>query len=351
MSPLLISTRKGMFLSQAGQAPEPLAFIGDPVSLAYGNANSPWFAALNLGHFGTKMHRSDDQGKTWKEIACPAFAEQSDDDAPTVEMIWALERDRSNRMWAGTIPGALFYSDDEGESWHLVASLWNVPERGEWFGGGADKPGIHSICIHPDNENRITIGISCGGVWHSEDRGESWHLACEGMEAEYMPPEQANAQNIQDPHCIVQCRSNPDVLWCQHHNGIFKSNNRGHNWTRIYPEGPSDFGFPVAVHPKDANTAWFIPAKKDEHRYPVDGKVVVNKTQDGGDTFHTINEGLPDPAWDLVYRHALTIDDQGDHLAFGSTTGSCCLSQDGGESWQTLSANLPPIYGMRFVQP
>ena len=148
---------------------------------------------------------------------------------------------------------------------------------------------------------------------------------------------------------VTQCPANPDVLWVQHHNGIFKSTDAAASWTEISGVAPSAFGFPVVVHPADADTAWFVPAAKDEKRYPVDGRVVVNRTRDGGKTFETLTRGLPqEHAYDLVFRHALDVDDSGDRLAFGSTTGSLWFSEDAGDSWVTASSNLPPIYAVRF---
>jgi hypothetical protein len=38
----------------------------------------------------------------------------------------------------------------------------------------------------------------------------------------------------------------------------------------------------------------------------------------------------------------------GRHLMMGSTTGGLWASADGGESWRTVSAHLPPIYAVRF---
>ena len=115
---------------------------------------------------------------------------------------------------------------------------------------------------------------------------------------------------------------------------------------------PSVFGFAVAVHPRDPDTAWFVPATKDEKRIPVTGKVVVNRTTDGGKNFKTLTKGLPQQhAYDLVFRHALDIDETGERLAFGSTTGSLWISEDGGDSWQTISNHLPPVYTVRFERP
>jgi hypothetical protein len=76
---------------------------------------------------------------------------------------------------------------------------------------------------------------------------------------------------------------------------------------------------------------------------------VVTRTKDGGKTFEVLTRGLPQAhAYDLVYRHALDVDETGSRLAFGSTTGSVWLSEDSGESWHSLSAHLPPVYAVRF---
>src|SRR5437016_2040086 len=99
-----------------------------------------------------------------------------------------------------------------------------------------------------------------------------------------MPPDRKFDPIIQDVHMLKQCPSAPDHLWAQHHNGIFRSTDGGKNFIDVRSE-PSVFGFGVAVHPKDPNTAWFVPAVKDERRVPVDGKVVVSRTRDGGKSF------------------------------------------------------------------
>jgi len=199
--------------------------------------------------------------------------------------------------------------------------------------------------VHPQDGKRVWAGVSCGGVWASEDDGKSWELRADGMRAAFMPPDQAYKPEIQDPHRLAQCRSNPEVIWAQHHNGIFRTTDGGKKWSEI----SDGFGFAVAVHPRNPDTAWFVPAEKDEKRVPVGGRVVVHRTRDGGKSFETLHRGLPqEHAYDLVYRHGLDIDASGEHLVMGSTTGSLWVSEDQGESWETISANLPPIYAVRF---
>ena len=367
MSDILnVATRKGLFMwtRQGGQwSIASRSFLGDPVNIVHTDPrDGAIYAVLELGHFGTKLHRSTDGGANWKEIAVPAYPQPADGstrstdskaEGASLKGVWCLQSggpDQPGLLWAGTLPGGLFLSRDHGDSWTLVESLWNRPQRKEWFGGGYDLAGIHSICVDPRNSKRVLIGISCGGVWVTEDTGDTWNLQAKGMFAEFMPPDRREDQNIQDPHRIVQCASAPDCYWAQHHNGIFRTTDNASSWQSIENVQPSVFGFGVAVHPKDPETAWFVPAIKDEARYPKDGQFVVTRTRDGGASFDVLREGLPqEDAYDLVYRHAFDIDQSGDRLAMGSTTGNLWITEDQGDSWRTLSHHMPPVYAVEFA--
>ena len=368
MRRLLVATRKGLFIY--GRAAnetwtiQQRAFIGDPVSMALHDArDDTLYAALALGHFGCKLHRSDDQGATWTEIACPAYPPQPEDPPapaakdPTpwaVSLIWSLESggsDQPGRLWCGTIPGGLFRSDDRGEHWQLVRSLWDRAERRTWFGGGFDQAGISSICVDPRDSHTVTLGVSIGGVWRTQDDGATWTAFGKGLRAEYTPAEHAHEFNQQDLHRLVQCPGAPEHFWVQHHNGIFVSDNACASFREIEGVAPSAFGFALAVHPDDPAQAWFAPARIDSCRVPVDGKVVVNRTRNGGLSFDTLRTGLPqDDAYDLVYRHGLACAADGRTLALGSTTGNLWCSGDGGDAWHALNLHLPPIACVAFTR-
>jgi len=354
---LHIGSRKGLFTFHRGaagwQQAGPPEFLAEPVTAFLKDPrDGTFYVALNLGHFGCKMHRSDDGGKSWTEQPVPAYPASDAPDAPALDFVWTIAPggpDQPGLLWAGTLPGGLFKSTDRGASWHLVESLWNRPERERWFGGGYDHPGIHSILVDPRNSDRITLGVSCGGVWLTEDGGESWEQGGNGLLYDFLPPEQAGDPTSQDPHLIHACAAQPDRIWCQHHCGIFVSSDRGRTFEQVTEAVPSSFGFAVIAHPSDPDTAWFAPAIKDQYRVPVDGKFLLSQTRDGGQSFRTVDQGLPQgPSYDLVYRHAFVADATGQMLAAGSTTGNLWLSENGGESWQTLSTHLPPIAQVAF---
>jgi len=355
----LVSTRKGLFVYQRngdGWALASTAFRGAPVTFAMIDPrDGTWYAALNHGHFGVKLHSSAD-GETWDELPAPAYPEKPDDPDDrnpwTLQQIWCLEpggADQPGTLWCGTIPGGLFRTDDAGQTWTLNRPLWDQPGRKNWFGGGYDQAGIHSIVVDPRDPDKVTVAISAGGVWVSDDAGASWSPRTKGMICTYMPPDQQEDPDAQDPHRMVSCPAAPDALWVQHHCGVFRSTNRGGQWQVIDNVPPSTFGFAVAVHPDDPETIWLAPAESDEIRMANDGQVSVARTRDGGQSWTSLRDGLPQrDATDLVYRHCLAVDDQGERLAMGSTTGNLWVTDDQGDHWTHLSGHLPPIYAVRF---
>ncbi len=356
-----LSTRKGLFelvRAGGGWAVGERHFLGEPVSIALADPrDGALYAALNLGHFGVKLHRRDKGADSWTEIAAPAYPLKPADSADPVEwknkLIWALEpggADQPGVLWAGTLPGGLFKSRDRGDSWELVRSLWDVPQRSEWFGGGYDVPGIHSICVDPRNSEHVLVAVSCGGVWRTEDGGASWTVSATGMRADYMPPELNENEAVQDPHRVVRSAASPDMLWCQHHNGMWRSGDGGRRWEEITGAPVSNFGFAVATHPGDGNTAWFAPAEADQRRLPVGTALAVTRTRDGGRSFDVLRNGLPqEQCYDLVYRHGLAVSSDGRQLLMASTTGGLWASDDAGDSWQTVSTTLPPVYAVAFA--
>lgn len=371
---IFVSTRKGLFTldrSSNGAGPTwritQATFLGDNVPIVLPTSGGlTVYAALAHGHFGDKIHRSRDAGKTWEELAVPEYPERPAGAEPEIcqmsgreipwklKLIWSLETggdDQPDVLWCGTLPGGLFRSTDAGESWTMIRSLWDRPERKQWFGGGFDWPGIHSIIVDPRDSSRVILGVSCGGVWVTTDGGETWNCRADGMRAAYMPPEQANDPGIQDPHRLAHCQSHPDVIWAQHHNGIFRTTDGCRSWHELQDVPPSSFGFAVAAHPDDPQSAWFVPGIKDEKRIPVDGKLVVTRTRDGGKSFDVLSDGLPqEHAYDIAFRHAMDIDPSGRCLVFGTSTGSLFISENQGDSWQCISTHLPPVYCTRFVE-
>lgn len=382
---ILVGTRKGTFLVEKTNGRWTPRLAGHPGAGVNFVARDPYtgtlWAALGHGHWGAKLSRSTDDGATWSDapqIKYPegarylAPAEPTEDGSdeglgPTIKpatllKLWVIAFGPEGRIYVGTIPGGLFESHDGGESFELNRPLWNHESRGgdlftgkgsgmtHWFGTPASEgefaPGIHSIVVDPRDPQRILVAVSTAGVLESTDGGRTWRGRNKGLTMDYLPEPEAEWGH--DPHFVTLSAGQPDHVWQQNHCGVFYSADGAATWKKVsQPEVGVHFGFPVAVDAKDGRTAWVVPGKSDMQRITIDGSLFVARTTDGGQTWQQLREGLPqEHAYDVVYRHAL--DNSGDHLAFGSTTGNLYVSEDRGDSWQTAANNLPPIYSVRF---
>ena len=344
--------------------------MGLPVSMIYVDERTDtWWAGLPHRHWGQKLHRSTDGGKSWQQVATPRYPTHiplKNGKPAALKLIWCMAQagaDRPNELWLGTEPGGLFHSKNNGDSWELVESLWQQRVASDlWFGAGKDAPFIHSIVVNPLNNNHLYIAVSCAGVYESVDYGATWQPRNVGLKATYLP--NPNAEIGHDPHLLLACQTGLSVfslentefplekspfstseltLWQQNHCGIFRSINGGQNWTDVTDKnGIANYGFALAIDPKNPNRAWVIPALSDEMRVPHDLALCVCRTDDGGRTWQQLREGLPQKhCFDIVFRHAFVIDNQ--TLAFGTTTGNLFLSENGGDSWRCLSSHLPRI--------
>lgn len=355
MNTLLLSTRKGLVIYKKNNGNwkyDSLHFRGIPVTMAfYDNDENTLWTFEDHGHWGVKMHRSKDLGKNWEEVEAPKYPEGAEvrEGVPaSLNYVWAIEK-AAGRMLMGTVPGGMFSSDDAGNSFQLNKTLWELPERPtNWFGGGMNNPGIHSIVIDPNNGSRFFIGISCAGVYETKDGGKTWASRNKGLRADFLPD--PHSEFGHDPHLLVACAGSVDHMWQQNHCGIFRSTDGAATWLDVSEkEGPANFGFAIAAHHKNPDVAWVVPATSDEIRVAVDEALCVCRTDDGGKTWKAYRRGLPqENSFDITYRHALALD--GDELFFGTTTGNLFRSGDGGESWETISNYLPMVHAVRYAQ-
>lgn len=353
---LLAATSKGLIIVNNKANDWKIAnvhFTGLPVSFIYiDERNNTWWAGISLRHWGEKIYHSTDEGKNWHEAGVPNFKNYfyRPGKAAVLKKLWVMQHageDKSGCLWLGTEPGGLFFSEDNGKSWRLDENLWNHPSRlndNQWFGAGKDFPFIHSVIVDPRNSDHVYVGVSCAGVFKTLDGGKNWEPKNTGLVAAYLPNPTAEVGH--DPHRMLQCKSNPDVIWQQNHCGIFRTDDGGESWKDVSgKDGFPKYGFAVAIDDENPDTAWVIPAQSDEMRIPVDLKLTVCKTIDGGKNWASILQGLPQShIFDLVLRHAFAKKE--DALAFGSNNGNLYLSNNNGESWKAIAQNLATVNGL-----
>jgi hypothetical protein len=368
---LLIGTRKGAFISRGDptrrmwklSAPMFLGHIVHHVVLDPRDRRTILMAA-RTGHLGPTVFRSTDFGKTWKEAKTPpAFPKAPEgQNGRVVDHVFWLTPGHPSELglwYAGTSPQGLFRSKDGGVRWEPFSYINDDPQYREWMGtvqdGTPDGPKLHSILIDPRDPAHLYFAMSGGGVHESVDGGRTWTPIVQGLEV----VEGFDAANVafHDPHCVRLCPTNPDQLYQQNHCGIYRIDQSEGRWIRIgrnMSKKVGDIGFPMVLHPRDADTAWVFPMDGSTvwPRVSPEGKPAAYVTRNGGKTWTRLDKGFPRAnAWWTVKRQAMTADaHEPVGLYLGTTSGEVWASRTGGTSWTCLARHLPEIYSVEAAE-
>jgi photosystem II stability/assembly factor-like uncharacterized protein len=357
---LTIGTKKGVFVAEAGKARNNFQLRGPSgpgvavYSALIDNRSSPKvFASSCNPFFGMKLLVSNDLGKSFQETAsAPAFPA---DDGRALANIWSIEPGHEpNELWCGVEPASLFHSTDAGNTWEMVGGISNHAHARQW------QPGNGGLCLHTIvvSGQRLHLGISTGGHYLSEDGGKSFIAANVGVGAGFVPdPFPEFGQCV---HKIVAHDLAPGRMYMQNHGGwsewhgpggprpdigVLRSDDYGKSWRSISKGLPSDFGFPIAVHPRDADMVYVMPHEPMTRTCP-GGAPAVWRSRNGGEAWEKLNKGLPGKdGYFTVLRDGMSMDRlEAPALYFGTTTGQVWMGRDGGEEWTCLFDSLPPIH-------
>ncbi len=346
---LAVGTTQGLFIVSDGRVDGPF-FRGDYVP-AFAVGGGRYLGSTLNSRDGATIRSSPDAGLSWTEPDPSVLAFPAGAGTGVAQVCQLHATPDGTTVFAGTEPAALFRSAGGGR-FELVQSLWDHPHRPDWR-SGPGCGGLHTVLTHPARPGRVLVALSWGGIYRSDDGGASWLARNAGIG---LPDGEPWADHGQCVHKVDIDAGNPDVLWAQGHDGVYRSADAGDSWTEVGRAGqegglPGSFGFPIVAHPSWPNTAYVFPLESEEFRCSAGGRCRVYRTTDGGGTWEPLTAGLPqEHAHVTVLRDGFAAAAADPWtLAFGTTSGEIHASADGGESWRVMVRHLPPIIAVCVI--
>lgn len=342
---LMVGTRKGAFLLDSDETRRDWAVRGafcegfEIRDVSYDPSDGTVYAAATSPWLGPVVFRSPDLGASWTHSSAGLTY---GDEGPQLTRVWSVTP-AHGAVYAGVEPAGLFRSADGGATWEHVEGLTRHPSRDGWFPGNGGLI-LHTIVPHPTDADRMWVGASAVGVFETVDGGATWEPRNRGVRQDYNPGEPAEVGSC--VHKLALVPGTDQTLVQQNHCGVYRSEDGGVRWEEITGSLPSEFGFALGVHPREAQTAWVVPlTPPDRGRHMPDARAAVWRTRDSGRSWQRLGAGLPqEGAWLSVLREAMGVDSlDRPGVYIGAQSGQLYASADEGETWREVASYLPAI--------
>lgn len=267
-------------------------------------------------------------------------------DFPRDRQVWSITVHPTNPgvIYAGTSPGGVFRSEDGGDTWRRLPNAVQ-PERLKM--GFACR--VMRLAIVPGRPDEIYAALEVGGAMRSLDGGESWTDCSDDLVALAERPHlksriqsDSETEGMLDAHALAVSAAAPGSVFLAVRMGLFQSDDRGKSWRdlEIGRFSPLTYGRDIRVSPHDPRTlyACLSPAARSE-----DGSLY--RSTDLGRTWSRLDHGVKANA--TMMALALHPRDP-EQVYCVSRCAQVFGTQDGGTTWREsrLPDGVKDVYAL-----
>lgn len=326
----------------------------------------------------TEIHLSEDGGQTWKWLPSGGIDYRD---------IWAMavHPTKPDVIYVGTLPAAIYVSEDGGRSFRELSAFRQLPEYNKWtFPPPPHTAHIRCITLDARVPDEILVGVEEGGVARSRNRGESWE-DISGPSSPIAYPEYNDPSGIlpyqmgkheegrvyRDVHWIIRHPKKLDTIYTSTGIGTYWTDNGGKSWSRMEYGLGRAYAIPMVNHPsvpdriflgaaENGPTSWkghrtvragpynTIRFSRDTSEQLGGAKTAILRSDDGGKSWRALRGGLPVSYPHMTCGFAIHPEDR-DTICVGYTDGLIYGSHDAGESWRQLEVSYSKLYGLRLM--
>lgn len=295
----------------------------DPQSVVF-DPNNP--SCAYCGTFGNGLWRTNDGGQTWTIIGKDVIS------SPYIMSVSIRQdhRNKSNKIYVGTEPSALYISNNDGHSWEKMGALNSLPSSTSW--SFPPRPWTHHVrWIEPDinNINYVFVAVEAGALVQSHDGGRTWMDRVE--------------QSPYDTHTLSTHTKAPGRLYSSAGDGYFESLNYGESWKELTRGLRHQYLYGLAVDSGDPNTVIVSASFGPSTAYVVeDAESFVYRKSDEEENWKSISNGLPKPHGTTIATLVANPKVAGEFYAVNNH--GIFISRDSGISWKGLDIPWPKEY-------
>lgn len=279
----ILGTRSGVY-SLANGTIEHLGLESERVSAILALKNRQGKRRILAGSYENGLFLSDDDGRSWKEIA----------DGFSANCVRWLGDDPLNpgNLLAGTEPGRIYRSDDLGETWKELDGIRDIPGHEDWYLPYSPRAGAVRNIFAPPGSGRYLASVEVGGLLESRDNGETWTCSHVGIDSDihFVTGHPADGAILYAALGYAGIEQTPDPEGVEKRGGLARSTDGGRTWIKLF----RDYTRGVIL-PRSRPDIVIAGPAPDVGR---NGRIEVS--HDNGETWCDASNGIATPMPDMV---------------------------------------------------
>ena len=326
----------------------------------------------------TEIHVSEDDGASWQWLPSGGIDHRD---------IWtmAVHPVRADEIYVGTLPAAIYVSENGGRSFRELSAFRALPDYNKWtFPPGAHVAHARCIALDARAPDEIIVGIEEGGVARSRDRGATWEDISGPASSTAFPKvndpagivpyemgQHEDGRVYRDVHLVMRHPTRLETLFASTGIGTYQTNDGGKNWLKCEYGMGRAYAIPMANHPSVPERIFLGAAENGPASWPGyrtvragpyntvkfsrnlsaqtgGAKTQILRSDDAGKTWNRLEAGLPAGHAHMTCGFASWPEDA-DTLCVGYTDGSVYATHDGGQRWRQLDLPESKLYGVRLM--